>query len=90
MQREIESFLQAFLKEPERSVTEAIDTTVRQSTGPGGLFSLGVIEESKAEKEPNKLATAPRSNVVEMPTSRFISSVYSSPTPKIHLTLDML
>jgi hypothetical protein len=29
------------------------------------------------------------SNVVEMPTSRFISSACSSPTPKTHLTLAM-
>lgn len=83
MQREIRNFLQACLKEPERTgVSDPIDTTtaVSQSTGTGALFSLGVIEEIKEGDAEAKMATATRSNVVEMPTARFTQTVLFSKT----------
>ena len=79
MQQEIRGFLQACLKEPEQG-SGSIESAVGQSTEVGGFFSLGIIEDPKGESEAAKLATATRSNVMEMPTARFTSSVLFSKT----------
>ena len=80
MQQEIKAFLQACIKEPEQGSASAMESAVRQSAEVGGFFSLGVIEDPKGESEAAKLATATRSNVMEMPTARFTSSVLFSKT----------
>lgn len=80
MQREIKEFLQACIKEPEQGTGTTIESSVRQSAEVGGFFSLGVIEDPKGESEAAKLATATRSNVMEMPTSRFVPTVLFSKT----------
>eukprot|EP00523_Entomoneis_sp_CCMP467_P003213 CAMPEP_0168742486 /NCGR_PEP_ID=MMETSP0724-20121128/13060_1 /TAXON_ID=265536 /ORGANISM="Amphiprora sp., Strain CCMP467" /LENGTH=1240 /DNA_ID=CAMNT_0008790035 /DNA_START=101 /DNA_END=3823 /DNA_ORIENTATION=- len=87
MQQEIKAFLEACLKVPDEShamsgVGMTTTSAVTNSAGTtGALFSLGVIEENhNGDDQANKMATATRSNVVEMPTSRFISSVLFSKT----------
>eukprot|EP00522_Entomoneis_paludosa_P000229 CAMPEP_0172472610 /NCGR_PEP_ID=MMETSP1065-20121228/68422_1 /TAXON_ID=265537 /ORGANISM="Amphiprora paludosa, Strain CCMP125" /LENGTH=1280 /DNA_ID=CAMNT_0013230757 /DNA_START=216 /DNA_END=4058 /DNA_ORIENTATION=+ len=84
MQQEITAFLKACLKEEERpsGVSDTtMDATAVHKTTEGSLFSLGIIEETKGgDDQANKLATATRSNVVEMPTARFTSSVLFSKT----------
>ena len=76
MQKEVRAFLEATLHETDLSKT--MDNTVRNvGYNESGLFSLGIVET--APKEPN-VATATRSNVMEMSTAMFVTSVLFSKT----------
>jgi hypothetical protein len=73
MQREVREFLQACLHETEVPRNEALETVhhTSGSTYESGLFSLGIV----ATEKPGPVSTATRSNVMEMSTRKFVSTV---------------
>lgn len=74
MQREIKEFLKACLHENEASAKDAMETGVGEGSKAyeSGLFSLGIADTGPRQQV---VSTATRSNVMEMSTAKFVTTV---------------
>lgn len=89
MQREIKEFLKACLKESETSVKDILEATMGENAKvyENGLFSLGIADTGPRQQV---AATATRSNVMEMSTNKFVSTVLfpkTKSTPQVRHAL---
>jgi hypothetical protein len=80
MQREIKNFLKACLVPSETARDTGLDSSSQGSRAyEKNLFSLGIVEDG-AQSGSHGMSTATRTNVMEMTTNKFVSSILCAKT----------